>query len=36
MVDWLVVLFYGVSTFLGSCNGEMSHSNKSFKQFSLV
>ena len=31
-VDW----FYGVSTFFGSLNAELSHFDKTFKQFSLV
>ena len=34
--DWLVVLFYGVSTLFRSFKAKLSHFNKSFKQFSLV
>ena len=32
----LVVLFYGISTLFGSFNAELSHFDKSFKQFSTV
>ena len=35
-VVWLVVLFDGVSTLFVSFNAELSHFDKSFKQFSLV
>ena len=36
LFGWLVVLFYGVSTLFGSFNAELSHFDKSFKQFNLV
>ena len=35
-VSWLVILFYSVSTLLGSFNAELSHFDKSLKYFSLV
>ena len=35
LVGWLVS-FYDVSTLFGSFNAELSHFDKSFKQFSLV
>ena len=35
-VDWLIILFYGVSTLHGSFNAELIHYDKSFKQFSFV
>ena len=36
MIGWLVVLFYGISTLFRSFNTKLSHSDKSFKQFSLA
>ena len=36
LVGWLVVLFYGVSTLFESFDAELSHFDKSFKQFGLV
>ena len=36
LVGWLVVLFYGVSTFSWSFNAELSDFDWSFKQFSFV
>ena len=33
---WMVVLFSGESTHFGSCNAELSHFDKSFKQLSLA
>ena len=35
-IDWLVVLFYGISTLFGLFNAELSHFDKSFKQISLA
>ena len=36
LVGWLVVSFYGISTLFGSFNAKLSHSDKTFKQFSLI
>ena len=36
LVSWCIVLFYGVSTLLGSFDTELSHFDKSLKQFSLA
>ena len=36
VVGWLVGLFYGVSTVSGPFIADLSHFDKSFKQFSLV
>ena len=36
LFGWLLVLFYGISSLFGSFNTELSHFDKSFKQFSLV
>ena len=36
LMDWLVVLFYRVTTVFESLNAELSHFHKSFRQFSSV